>query len=271
MVRSIRISVVAAAASLLCVVAQAQVTLTAITGSQGANTTYSVNNGAFGTGWVGVNRFTDGSSNFYAYCIDPLTAAALPNQYTTQSLDAYLNGATNSNYATQIARSGYSGLGLSNSAATQTRVLNDLKELFSYAYTDSLTSAVKSAAFGMAVWEVILQDGGAAGAQFSASLAAPTARIRSAGSDSSFNNDALEAQTSAYLTALNSNNWGSMTQTNWTYTVYFDGVSPISQTFLRVTQQVPEPGSLALAGAALLGLLGVQRRRRAVSAVPAQA
>lgn len=268
---SIRISVVAAAAALVCVAAQAQVTLTAVTGSQGANTSYSVNGGSLGTGWVGVNRFSDGSSTFYAYCIDPLTAASLPNQYTTQSLDSYLNGTTSSNYASQISRSGYSGVGLSNSAAAQSRVLADLKELFSYAYTDSLTSAVKSAAFGMAVWEVILQDGGTAGAQFSSTSTLPTARIRSAGSDSLFNNDALEAQTSAYLTALNSNNWGSMTQTNWTYTVYFDGVSPISQTFLRVTQQVPEPGSLALAGAALLGLLGVQRRRRAISAVPAQA
>jgi hypothetical protein len=262
--KSLKFATVLGAALLLAGTAGAQ-TLTQQTSSLRTGTTnYTVNNAASYTNYdTGAMRLSDGSSSFWAYCIDPLTSVTFPNAYTSQSLSSFLNGSTTSNYANQIARAGYAGLGLSNSSTAQTKVLNNLTELFSYAYNDSISSAVKSAAFGMAVWEIIMQDWTpvAAGDGFSRTAG----RVRSNGSTSAVDNDAREVQMSTYLNALSNNTWASIglgTATNWVYTVYYDGTNPTNQSFIRVTPgTVSLPGTLALTGLALAALAVVRRRR----------
>ena len=210
----------------------------------------------------------NGGSNFWAFCIDPKTLTTNPlGNYSTISLDTFLDGSATSAYKQQLTRPGqtyttsFTGANaLSVSSATQTLVLNDLKELFSYAYTDAISTPTKAAAFGMAVWEIILQDGGSSGTTY----AKNSGRLTSFGSSSSNTNDTVDQQTSAYLSALNTGNWSGLglgTATNWNYTVYFDVDSPFSQTFIGVTTPgVPEPGTAALAALALLGAVRFSRR-----------
>jgi hypothetical protein len=254
------LGLIAAAA---CTLVGAQ-TLTATGVNKYTTTNYSNNSGgSFGNGNVGALEFNYNSgSNFWAYCIDPGTGAILPGAYTTSTLDVFLNGTGTSGYASEIGRGGiYSGLSVT--AASQLQVLNDLKELWGHAYSDSLTSNIKSAAFGMAAWEIIMQNGGATGTSY----AVNSGSMQSHGSNTVFDADSLEAQTTAYLSALSTNNWAGISlgaTTSWNYTVYFDGSAPVSQTFLQATavspSVVPEPGSFALAGLALLGVASARRR-----------
>lgn len=218
----------------------------------------------------GALGLSDGSSSFWAYCIDPNTTAIFsPAQsYAVKSLDQYLDGTASSGYASQLTRpgSGYSGLGLSTNSATQTTVKDNLTELFSHAYADSLLNANNAAAFGMAAWEIIMQDSNGSGV-----FASGLGRVRTSGSDTTYSSgndgigapagDSIEKRTQQYLAALSnsseSTGWGNIslgTSTNWDYTVYVDLTSPFSQTFIRVTpggggnNQTPIPGTLALAG-----------------------
>lgn len=236
--------------------------------TSGATTYYQLYKGStyqFQSSYAPDRKLSDGSSTFMAYCIDPLTYFDSTQAYSTTTLDNFLNGTTSSGYASEIGRSGYSGYNLSNSSTTQSKVLADLKELYSWAYTDSQTSSAKAAAFGMAVWEIIMQDSGAGGTSYSASAG----QMRSLGSSTGVTNDSVDVATGSYLTALNSNNWttllgASAAQTNWTYTVYYDPTSPFTQNFIKVTApstpSAPEPGSLALVGLALTGAYQARRR-----------
>ena len=239
----------------------------------GTDTFYGTNNPTVGTAsYVAGRQMTfNGGSAFWAFCIDPGTGVALTtNTYSTMSLDSFLSGSASSAYQQQMTRTGYTNVwtGLSTDSATQTLVRNDLKELYSYAYKDAETSATKAAAFGMALWEIILQDGGTGGTTY----ARTTGRLGSYGSTndtltaagSENNVDAVDNQVNTYLNALNTGNWSGIglgTATNWNYTVYFDATSPFSQTFIGVTGPgVPEPGTAALAALALLGAARFSRR-----------
>lgn len=157
-------------------------TLSATGNVLGTNTFYGTNNPTVGTSTYAPGREMtfNGGSPFWAFCIDPGTGTALPSTYSTMSLDSFLNGTATSAYQQQLGRTGYTGTwtGLTTTTATQTLVRNDLKELFSYAYNDALSSATKAAAFGMAVWEIILQDGGTGGTTY----ARTTGRLGSYGS-----------------------------------------------------------------------------------------
>ena len=93
---------------------------------------------------------------------------------------------------------------MSYSTTTQAAVQSNLKELFSYAYTDSLTSNEKSTAFGWAVWEIVMQDwSDGARSQFDRL----TNRMRNYGSNSNSGGDPVDVQVNAYLSALSTNSW----------------------------------------------------------------
>jgi hypothetical protein len=213
-------------------------------------------------------------STFQAYCIDPFTGTAFPGTYAQMTLDAFTTGGTSSSYASQIGRVSYSSFGLSKSTTAQTQVRNDIKELFGWAYSDATSgNTAKAAAFGLVLWEIVMQNWGTSTNAYSAT----SGTFTTLGGDGTLNNFTTSEATSAdkveywvdqYLKALNGTiGWTTVlgagaSLKDWNYTVYFAGESPRSQTFISVTPRtVAVPATLALAGVALLALAGVRRKQ----------
>lgn len=241
--------------------ASAQITLTNPSPTSLGSTNY-VNNFDSGTtyvaDWTGAKWVNDGSSTFWAYCIDPRTGTNWGgnNVYTSASLSNFLNTGSPTSYQQQMSSAGYTGLAYS--IQNTTTVQNSLVSLFSHAYGDSLTSAVKAAAFGYAVWEIMGE----------ASYSRTANALRSLGSNGTTTIDTLDTQIDAYLSALTSNSWASVNganlsgSTNYVYTVYYDPSPHSAQNFIRVTPgTVPEPATLALVGVAAFGVVAARRRQ----------
>lgn len=271
---STRTAALAAALMLFQVAAGAQTITLTNPGPDKGRTNY-VNNFNGGTSysasWTGADWVSDGTSTFWAYCIDPKTGTkwGQANTYASASLNSFLNTPLNNTnpastgYQQQMSGVGYGGLSYSiqNTALVETSLMS----LFSHAYDDSLTSATKAAAFGFAVWEIMGQS----------SYSRTSGALRSAGSDAtsyavgSASRDSLEVQIDAYLSALTANSWANVNgadlsaATSYIYTVYYDPTTHTAQNFIKVTPTpaVPEPATLALVGAALLGMTSVSRRR----------
>jgi len=222
------------------------------------------------------------SVQFQAYCIDPKTGTNLSaNTYVKTDLNTFFTGNAAgsagtyavSGYNRQMTNGNYADQSAKNTATNALLVRDNLVELFSYAYADSLTSVTNATAFSLAVWEIMMQDGGSSG---TGGFSLSTGELRSNGLTAASwdnNSDSVLGRASQYLTALGAasegtawSNLGLGVRSNYSYTVYYDNNSPFSQNFIRVMStgdsgQVPLPGTLALAGLGLFGVAAARRRK----------
>jgi len=198
---------------------------------------------------------TGGDQGFWVYCIDPLNKLENPDYYDKTSLDNFLVGANG--YAKVFSTPTYQASGIKDkyddSNTNPADVAKSLKELYAHAYLDSLKSKEKSAAFQFAIWEI---EGEKAG-----SYSRTAGGFQYTGTDSG--DQTFTTTVDKYLAGLNTGTWatGLTTATNYTFTVFNPNPAG-GQALLRVTAggKVPEPGSLALAGLALFGVVYTRRQ-----------
>ncbi|MCV2369260.1 PEP-CTERM sorting domain-containing protein [Roseateles oligotrophus] len=207
---------------------------------------------------------TPSPNSFWVYCLDPLNTSQNPDTFTTTDLANFING---NGYTNVFGGANYQASGVKDfyddNTTTKLRVLTDLKNLYEHAYADSLGSKTKSAAFQFAIWEIEGDGNSNAASKYSsASSTVSGLDLMTTDGDAAF-----KTQLDVYLTALNTNNWGTLGVTKYNYTVYSpDAGTPGGQVVMRATavgSSVPEPGSLALAGLALFGVVYTRRQSKA--------
>lgn len=204
------------------------------------------------------------NSSFWVYCLDPLVSAKSPTTETPKGLTAFLGSSS------YFGASAYAAVAPAYQKQNATTVQNNLVELYSHAYSDSLTNSTKSAAFQYAIWEIL----GETESNYSTNSGGLKAKSYVGNGDSAF-----RTQADAYLTALTATGseataWSGVNGTNlsatqnFTYTVYTPNTTGSSQAFLGVvassttnTNGVPEPGTGVLAAMGALAWLGVRQRK----------
>ncbi len=231
---------------------------------------YTKNGQSMGAMMVGDST---AGQQFWVYCVDPLTTTKLASSYATSTLDSFMgvtlnaggtatggNGAASA-YKTLYTSGAYATVDNYEYQSGTVKLYNNLVELYSYAYKDSMTSNTKSAAFQYVLWE-LLGDAGSG-------VADPT---KSGGAYfTNTNYELVRTQAEKYLDALNNANesfWTTslgLSKSAYNYTVYKSTASPSSQAFVAVSDKpssVPEPGSIALAFAAFGAVAYVRRRKQ---------
>lgn len=220
-------------------------------------------------GAMSVSTSSTKANSFWVYCLDPLNGANLPSAYTTTSLNNFITGTGTPTYTALFSATPYTSSSYNTGSsstqyglqANKTTVLNNLVELYSHAYEDSLKTAQKSAAFQYAIWSILGES--------ESNYGIDVGGLRDMDSDSGF-----RTQAAAYLSAVTSaanNAWGNVNnvdlsaRTNYTYQVFASSPLGGSQTFLAVSKatggKVSEPASLALVGIAALGVIAGRRRK----------
>ena len=220
-------------------------------------------------GAMSVSTSSTKANSFWVYCLDPLNGANLPSAYTTTSLNNFITGSGTPTYTALFSATPYTNSGYNTGSSTtqyglqanKTTVLNNLVDLYSHAYEDSLKSAQKSAAFQYAIWSIL--------GETESNYGIGAGGLRDTDTDSGF-----RTQAAAYLSAVTStvaNAWGSVNgvnlsaSTSYTYQVFASSPLGGSQTFLAVSKatggKVSEPASLALVGIAALGVIAGRRRK----------
>lgn len=204
------------------------------------------------------------NSSFWVYCLDPLVSAQSPTTETPKGLTAFLGSSS------YFGAAAYANVGTVYKKQDATTVQNNLVELYSHAYSDSLTNSTKSAAFQYAIWEIL----GETESNYGTGSGGLKANTYVGNGDTAF-----RTQADAYLTALTATGneataWSAVNGTNlstaqnFTYTVYTPNTTGSSQAFLGVvassttnTNGVPEPGTGVLAAMGALAWLGVRQRK----------
>jgi len=217
----------------------------------------------FGTS-AGTMNINDGTNNYVAYCIDPLTSLTNPNKpYVLQTLGTYLTqgGA----YDTQFLQTRYvdAGTGSAGELFTNQRTVlqSRLEELYKYAYKDSLNDATNGAAFQYAIWELVGES--------DAQLGAGVGGLKMTG------NANAAARANQYLSALTAaseatawSNLGLSANANtYIFNVWVPNPQLGSQAHVFVTEGGPTGGSnVPEPSTAALGLLGVLAAMRSLKA-----
>lgn len=224
----------------------------------------------------------NGNSVFSVYCLDPLNSiGTTAKSYFAPVTTSDFSGFTASSYKALYNTANYTTVagntptyGLKNTTDTSAlsgnvlaSVNTNLTNLFKYAYADSLnngsftvgattyniTAAQKSEALQYAIWEI---EGDKAG-QYSRSVGG----LKYLGGAT----DVVGLQIDRLLGALNGTSaWTSLglgASTNYNFTFYTSNAIGTSQSLVRVSK-VPEPGSLALAGLAIAGVVVTRRKGR---------